>query len=124
MHILCVGPIDRSYMVHDVLLKTPNSRLSVATDYRELWVIPKREAIHVVILHDTLSSFELDEVCRFIRQQWSRAKILVVREGESFLDDELYDERVMPTVTPEVLLAAIERITSRRCEERSGDVEL
>ncbi len=124
MHILCVGPVDHSYMVHDVLLKVPDSRLSVATDYRELWAIPKRETIHVVILHDTLSTFELEKVCRFTREQWPSAGILVVREGEGFLDDELYDDRVMPTVTPEVLLAAIERITSRRYEARAGNVGL
>jgi len=34
IHILCVGPVDRSYMVHDVLLEVPNSQLSIVTDYR------------------------------------------------------------------------------------------
>src|ERR1017187_4708004 len=85
IHILCVGPVDRSYMVHDVLLEVPNSQLSIVTDYRELWVIPKQGAIHLVILHNTLSLFELEEACRFIRQQWPHARILVVRRGGGFL---------------------------------------
>ena len=116
IHILCVGPVDRSYMVHDVLLGVPNSQLSIVTNYRELWVFPKQEAFRLVILHNTLALFELDEVCRFIRQQWPHARILVVRRGGGFLDDELYDDRVIPTVAPEVLLTTIERLTSGQNE--------
>lgn len=116
IHVLSVGPVDRGSMVHDVLLQVPNFRLSIATDYRELWVIPKQGAIHLVILHNTLSTFELEESCRFIRQQWPHVRILVVRRGEGFLDDELYDDRVEPTVTPEILLTAIERLIGERHE--------
>ncbi len=110
IHVLSVGPIDFGSMVHDALLNGPCSRLSIAPDYRELWVAPKQESVQVVILHSTLSSFELDDACRFIRQRWPHAKILVLRGGEGFLDDPLYDERVVPTVAPEALLAAIERL--------------
>jgi hypothetical protein len=124
IHILCVGPVDRSYMVHDVLLEVPNSQLSIVTDYRELWVIPKQGAIHLVILHNTLSLFELEEACRFIRQQWPHARILVVRRGGGFLDDELYDDRVIPTVDSGVLFTTIERLTSGRHERRFGNAEL
>lgn len=124
IHVLSVGPVDHSFLVHDALLEVPNSRLSIATDYRELWVIPKQEAIHLIILHNTLSSFELEEVCRFIRQQWPHAKILVVRRGEGFLDDELYDDRVRPTVTAEVLLTTIGRLIGERHVWRFGNAEL
>jgi hypothetical protein len=97
-------------MVHDALLDGPNSRLSIAPDYRMLWVIPKQESIQVVILHNTLSLFELDDASRFIRRRWPHARILVLRRGEGFLDDALYDDRLAPTVVPEVLLTAIERL--------------
>jgi hypothetical protein len=116
IHVLSVGPLDRSFIVHDAMLMMPDSRLSIATDYRELWEIPKQQAIHVVILHETLTLFELDEACRFIRQQWPCARVLAVRVGEVFLDDELYDDRVAPTVEADVLLTTIERLAIGRHE--------
>jgi hypothetical protein len=124
IHVLFVGPLDFGSMVHDALLCGPNSRLSIAPDYRELWVIPKQESIQVVVLHSTLSSFELDDATRFIRQRWPHTRILVIRSSEGSLDDALYDDRVAPTVEPEVLLTTIERLTGRWREWRSRDVEL
>ena len=55
IHVLSVGQVDHSFVVHDALLEVPNSQLSIATDCRELWVIPKQEAIHLAILHNSLS---------------------------------------------------------------------
>jgi hypothetical protein len=114
IHVLSVGPMDFGCLVHDALLDGPNSRLSIAPDYRELWAIPKQVSIQVVILHNTLSPLELEDASRFIRRRWAHAKILVLRRGEGFLDDALYDGRLAPTVVPEVLLTAIERLARVR----------
>jgi hypothetical protein len=116
--------MDFGCMVHDALLDGPNCRLSIAPDYRELWAIPKQESIQVVILHNTLSPFELEDASRFIRRRWAQARILVVRRGEGFLDDALYDDRLAPTVVPEVLLTAIERLAGGWHGWRSRDAEL
>jgi hypothetical protein len=110
IHVLSVGPMDRGSMVHDALLDERNFHLTIATDCHKLWVIPRQESLQVVILHNTLSSFELEDASRFIRRQWPRARILVVSSGESFLEDALYDDRVAPTVTPGVLLTTIEQL--------------
>ena len=123
IHILCVGPVDHSYMVHDVLLEVSNSQLSIVTDYREMWILPEQEVIHAVIIHNTLSLFELEEACRYIRQKWPRARILVVRSEASSLDDELYDDRVIPGVPPHVLLDTMERLTRGLFVRRSENVE-
>ena len=123
IHILSVGPLDRSFIVHDVALEMPNSRLSIAIDFRELWEIAKQQAIHVAILHETVSSFELEAACQLIRRQWPQAKILVVHRGEGFLDDALYDDRLLPPVALEDLLTTIERLTSERHEWRLGNAE-
>jgi hypothetical protein len=109
IHVLSVGSVDRGCMVHDTLLKGPKFRLSIATDYRALWAIPKQEPIQVVILHNTLSAIDLEDSCRFIRRRWPDAWILLIRTGEGSLDDALYDDRVLPAVAQEVLLSAIER---------------
>ena len=124
IHVLSVGAVDCGSLVHDALLGGPRFRLSITTDYRELWVIPKQESIQVVILHDGLSSIELEDASRFIRRWWPHARILVVCNGEGFLDDALYDVRVVSNVGREVLLATIERLIGGWHEWRSRDVEL
>jgi hypothetical protein len=123
-HVLSVGAIDCGCMVHDALLSGPRFRLSVLTDYRELWMIPNQESIHVVVLHSTLSSNELEYASQLIRRRWPHARILVVCDGEDFLDDALYDVRVVSKVSREVLLATIERLIGGWHEWRSRDAEL
>jgi hypothetical protein len=121
IHVLSVGALVCGSRVHDALLNGPGFRLSIAPDYRELWRIPKQEAVQVAILHNTLSTFELDDVSRFIRQRWPHARILVVRNGEGFLEDALYDVRVLSNVDREVLVATIERLIGGLNEWRSID---
>jgi hypothetical protein len=111
IHVLFVGPVDRGSFVYDALLDGPSFRLTIATNYQELWKMPTQESIRVAILHNTLSSFELEAACRLIRRRWPHARILVVSRGESFLEDPLYDDRVAPTLAPELLLTTIERLT-------------
>ena len=110
VHLLSIGSIDRSYMLHDLLLLDSRCRLSVMTDYRDLWTISEVDAVHLAVLQDTLRPLELDKACRFIRHRWPHAKILVIRSGEDFLEDALYDDRVKPTESMEGLLNRIARI--------------
>jgi hypothetical protein len=121
-HLLSIGSINRSDLLHDALLESrilhPSQtwkceELWLIPDYRELWVIPKHEVFHVAILHDTLSPFELDEACRFIRRQWPHTRILVICAGEDFLEDSLYEDRVMPDASPEALITAIEHLVGK-----------
>lgn len=123
IHVLSVGPVALGNMVHDVLLELPHFRLSIATDYARLWAIPKHERIDVVILHNTFSSSEVEDSCRFIRRRWPHARILLLHWDESFLEDALYDDRLVPNVDPEVLLSTIQRLNGRWEAWRSGDVE-
>jgi len=122
IHVLSVGSVDEGSVVHDTLLDGSNFRLTIATDYRKLWGMPTQESIHVAILHNTLSSFELEAACQLIRRRWPRARILVVSSGESILEDALYDDRVAPTAAPAVLLTTIERLTGGWHEWRPGNV--
>jgi len=109
IHVLSVGSVDCGSLVHDALLHGPSFHLTIATDCKQLWTIPRQESLQIVILHSTLTAFELEDVSRFIRQRWPLARILVLRSGEGFLDDALYDDRLAPTVAPDVLIAEIER---------------
>ena len=40
-----------------------------------------------------------------VRHRWPSARILVVRDDVQFLEDALYDHRVMPGINPEALLS-------------------
>ncbi len=125
IHLLSVGSLDRSFVLHDALHGAPPHHHSVAwscvelwmiADYRELWIIPRREVIQLSILHNTLSSFEVDDAARLIRHRWPSADILLVSTGEDCLDRALYDDRVAPVASPDVLLTAIDRLLQRRRE--------
>lgn len=109
VRVLAIGAIDHCGVIYDALRKIPHLQLKITADYRELWEIPS-EAIHIFILQNTLSGQELEEAGQRIRHQWPRAKILVVRDGDDFLDDPLYDDRVLPSVLPGALLIAVEHL--------------
>ncbi len=123
IHVLFVGSVDFGSLVHDALLDGPKYRLSIAPDYRALWVTPKGEPIHLVILHNSLSSSELEDATRLVRKQWPHSRILLIRANEGSLDDALYDDRVAPTVTSEILLQKFERLTREWHDWSTGDTE-
>lgn len=108
--VLSVGPVERGCVVQDALHGRPHTHLSITPDYRRLWMISKQERFHVAVLHNTLTGGELEEASQFIRRQWPQARILVIRFGQEFLDDALYDERVTPAASTETLQAALDRL--------------
>jgi hypothetical protein len=112
-HLVSVGTIERGCFVNDALFGGPGARLSVVTTSTQLWEMPEHDVIHLAILHDTLSSSELEESSRLIRRRWPQARILVIRAGEEFLEDALYDDRAAPSISSEALLTRIEEILAR-----------
>lgn len=108
-------------MVRSALLGEPNLTISIVDNYRELWTIPNQEIIHLVILNKTLSTIELEASSRLIRKRWPRAKILVVRQGEGFLEDALYDDRVTLADSSEVLRGRIGRLLVSHFERSRQD---
>jgi len=113
LHVVSVGTLEHGYLLHDLLLNNRAWRLSVITDCLQLWEMPEREAVHLAILHDTLSLPDLDEAAHAVRRRWPKAKILVLRSGGEFLEDALYDDRALPSTSAPALLASIESILGR-----------
>lgn len=120
IHLLSVGSFDRSFVLYDALQEATCCHLSMEwnrlelwmiADYRELWIIPKHEEIQLSILHDTLPPFELGETAGLIRHRWPQARILVIRGDGDFLEDTLYDARVIPPVARETLITTIKQLT-------------
>jgi hypothetical protein len=54
IHVLFVGPVDCGSMVHDALLDRSNFRLTITTDYRELWGASTQESIQVATHRDRI----------------------------------------------------------------------
>jgi len=121
-HVLIIGSMESGNVVRCALLGEPKVTISIVTNYRELWTIPDQETVHLVILNETLSSIELEASCRLIRKRWPRAKILVVRQGEGFLEDGLYDDRVTLADTPEALRARIGHLLASFFDRSRHDV--
>jgi len=120
-HVLTVGSMESGNVVRCALLGEPNLTISIVANYRELWTIPNQETFHLVVLNMTLSAFELEASSRLIRQRWPRSKILVVRQGEGFLEDALYDDRVTLGDTPEFLRDRIKRLLLTRVDRSPND---
>lgn len=124
LHMLSVGPLESASILHDALFDRQNWRMTIAIETSELAVIPRQQSIHVAILHSALSALELLESCLFIRRQWPHAGIMVIRGGEGFLDDALYDDRQTPATAPHRLLASIEQLAAESIQRRSGNAQM
>jgi hypothetical protein len=109
IQLLSVGRIEPASLVRETFLDMPDFAVSIAIDYRELWIRSKEGAIQIVLLHNSLCSFELEEAARLARGRWPSAKILIIRSGELLIDRALYDDRLLPPVTPAVLLERISK---------------
>ena len=107
VHLLFVGQGESDLSWNKVIEDVPGFKVSLVADCRDLWLLPDCGAPDIVVLLPALSLSELDDASRFIRQRWSGVRILVVREGENFLEDALYDDRVFPRESADVLFSRI-----------------
>jgi hypothetical protein len=110
VHVLSVGPVDCGSVVHDALLDGPQFRLTIATELRQLWLIPMQEPVHLVILHHTLSESQLEDARWFVHEWWPQATIMVIRSDMGLLHVALHAENVARPEAPEALLGKIERL--------------
>jgi hypothetical protein len=114
LHVLSIGSADSSNAIHDALLERGHCRVSVATNYRELFAIPRQEVFEIAILHHITSPLEFRASSEYIRRTWPCAKILVIcaRAEVEVLDDPLYDDWIAASPSQDVLLGTIKRITA------------
>ena len=74
----------------------------------------------VVVLSDSLGSFQLQAVAEYIRHRWPRARILIIGRTVPLLDDQLYDECVADGLSPAEFLAVVERIVKMAEGKENG----
>lgn len=112
-HLLFVGRSNLGKLFRSQF-SSANFRLTFAADYRELWAMPSVDSPRLIVLNDSLHSFELEASCRLIRRRWPNARILMLRARLETVDKSLYDVRLPANVATQVLLAAIRRLAGTR----------
>jgi hypothetical protein len=116
LHVLSIGSAAISKLAYESFLQKQGHALKVVSEYRDLFHSEMSGGCEVAVLHQSLSHDELVEVAHFIRRRWPVAKILIVRPEEWWIDDALYDDRVVPGANPELLLSAVERLVGNSSE--------
>ena len=112
--VLSVGSVAPVHLAYDTFLRQQGCELATVADYRDLDGIPQKASYQVAVLHDSLSLNALRDVAHFIRGRWPRAKILVMRQGAWRTDDTLYDMCLVTGTNPDLLFAAIDRLSCRK----------
>jgi hypothetical protein len=110
LRILAIGSANSLNAVRDGLLRRDGYRLTIATSNAELNAIAINEKYDVAILDQTLSHPELRNASEYIRRKWPNAKILVICAEPESLGDPLYDERALPDLSANMLLAIIDAV--------------
>jgi hypothetical protein len=101
------GPLNPN---HYSVLEERGYVLAVVPAYYELYKTETYDSCEIAVLLPTLSEAELMEAAHLVRRRWPAARILIVRTEEWWIDDALYDDRVIPSANPELLLSAVERL--------------
>ena len=117
IRVLLLGRIEPGTRIRDAFVDSPHFTVSFVHDYRELWISSKQHAVDTVVMQNTLCSFELAEAARLVRGRWPRARTLLIHSGELSLDRGLYDERLYPPVSQEVLVERILKLSKSSREE-------
>lgn len=105
--VLSVGRMDEDALMREPLDEWPGFAFFHANDYRDVWRLSRAMVFDVVIFHNSLGCFELEESARLVRRRWPSAKIVLVRSGEITLESRLYDWRLRPPIEAETLLSVL-----------------
>lgn len=108
--VICAGVSEKLAVLLYHLQFVPGFQLSALVSPFDLLDQATDSARHVVILDDSLTPRELDSSTRTVRLRWPSAKIIVIRTGEEFLEDHLYDVRVFPGIEPQQLTLQIQQM--------------
>jgi hypothetical protein len=112
LRVCSIGASDPIHTAYDIFLRQHHCAISSAANYRELCAISTREVCDIAVLQSTLSRSDLQDSAFLVRRRWPSARILILRDDVQFLEDALYDHRVMPGINPEVLLSVIRSLAA------------
>lgn len=118
LQVLSIGSLESNDSVRDILLLRAKCRLFAVTSVWDLSAVLTSGDIDVAVLHDTLPAGELRSSAHYIRHHWRCARILLISAHAEILDDAPCDERLVPGLPAEALLAKIEQLAARARQRR------
>jgi hypothetical protein len=110
VHVLSICSVAPSDVSCDECFELRGFALAFADGHRDLLQTVLDDECEVAVFQEALSQKELLQVAHFIRSRWPAARILIIRQEQWWLDDALYDDRVVPDANPELLLSAAKRL--------------
>jgi DNA-binding NarL/FixJ family response regulator len=122
-HVLSIGSDRSCGIIRDALLLRCKCRLVAMASYQGLFENRTKDEFDIAILDHTLSACELRKSTEYIRRHWPDTKIVLMSANADALDDPLYDERVLPDISPELLLSAIDRLAKNATHPRTTMIQ-
>jgi len=116
--VLLVEPDVETLSRRTLRLTSSNYVVIAARNRYEVLGLRRTEGISLAILSDALGSMTLQGVARSVRKQWPLARILILKSGQSTLEDNLYDEMVDHQVASQNLLDALIKLSEDRWNQR------
>ncbi len=110
--LLLVEPQLDLLAARALLLTQANYSVTPISGQEEILELPREESFLLAVLNDTLGQPVLRSVAQSVRRIWPPTRILILRNGTSALEDQLYDEAIDGPFNPTALLAALLKLTS------------
>ena len=121
VHILSVGLRESLDMAYGALLLGCPCKITRVLDRGDLDTINASEDYDVAVLGEALSKEKLIETARLIRRRWRRANIVVVSANQLDIEDALYDDRILPGYSTNVLVAEVLRLVDAHRRQGAGN---
>jgi len=121
--ILAVEPDLTVLHAKSLLLTQANYCVTQANSDRELFLMRDTKAVPLAILSDRLGQRLLGTVAETVRRQWPRARILILGQVPTVLEDYLYDEHIYRSPDPKQVLADLESIYKGMWNQRSNTLD-
>ena len=112
LRVLSIGSPKVNEAIRNALLSRTKYRLFSAPNVWDLSAFLTAGKMDVAILHNAFPPADLRSCAVHIRHHFPAAGILLIDARSEILDDPLYGERIDPSSSPEVLIAAIEQLVS------------
>lgn len=113
--ILLVDVARALHELHLALLRSIPAFVETLASYADMY-LHQEHGYALVILVLNSNSREMAEAAHFVRRRWTAARILLLGNESTTIDDWLYDERVEPHSHPATLReAAVRLLIKERC---------
>jgi len=121
--ILLVEPDITLLTAEALSLSRLHYSVTPAFSQNEIFALRETKVIALAILSDSLGPRLLAAAAQAVRKQWPLARILILGRAEFVLEDHLYDEEIVRSLDPMVLIEELERLYKGSWNQRSHTLD-